>query len=265
MAKNFYNRIAANYDTDWSGIYLDTRCIGIRQITDHYNGLPLGSALDLAVGTGNSFLDLSGHVPIELRIGNDISSEMLKQAAGKISGSVEFICDDARNILNHIPPNSQDLVLCHYLFSYLDMHEILQKVYKILKPGGVISMMTTTKKNFIELSTGRFRLTGKIFRVGKHLSEVDTPENHDACLKILEAHTFQILNHSNYRNKVIFNSFDDVTAWSINSGWAAQYFDTGFKTKAVLGRGIFACAEVFMYPLYPIFAHSDISVVLARR
>ena len=265
MSKNFYNRIASNYDTDWSGIYRDTRTISINQIVEHYNGRSVGCALDLAVGTGNSFYDLSQWMHIRHRTGIDISYEMLKQAKNKIGGSIELVCEDARNIQSHIPDNSQDLVLCHYLFSYLDIHEILNLAFRLLKPGGVLSVVTTTKKNFLELSTGRFRRTGRLFRVARHLSQVETPKNHCDCMKILVEHKFDILNHYRFDNRLDFKSFEDVTAWSIDSGWAAQYFDSGFKVKALLGKFIFASAAILMHPLYPISAHSDISIVLVRK
>lgn len=265
LTKHFYNRIAANYDKDWSGIYTNTRSIGISQIIEHYNGRAVETALDLAVGTGNSFSDLDGHLRIGSRTGNDISSEMLKQAANKVQGPITFICDDARNILNHVPPNSQDLILCHYLFSYLDIHQVLKTVSQLLKPGGLVSVMTTTKRNLLELSTGRFRLTGRLFRVGKHLNRVATPNDHKACLSIMAAHGFNVLQQNNYSKKVVFNSFDDVTAWSVDSGWAAQYFDSGFRLKVSLGRAIFAGAAVVMHPLYPITAHCDISIVTAEK
>lgn len=62
-----------------------------------------------------------------------------------------------------------------------------------------------------------------------------------------------------------FTSFEDVTAWAVDSGWAAQYFDSGFKVKALLGKFIFASAAILMHPLYLISAHSYISIVLARK
>lgn len=46
-----------------------------------------------------------------------------------------------------------------------------------------------------------------------------------------------------------FTSFEDVTAWAVDSGWAAQYFDSGFKVKALLGKFIFASAGILMHPL----------------
>ncbi len=265
MSKNFYNRIAPNYDTDWSGIYRDTRAISINQIIKHYNGQTIGCALDLAVGTGNSFYDLSKKMYIVQRIGVDISYEMLKYAKSKIGEPISLICEDARNIQHHIPDSSQDLILCHYLFSYLDIHEILELAFRLLKPGGVLSVATTTKKNLKELSTGRFRGTGKLFRVAKHLSQVETPKNHCDCMKILAEHKFDILNEYQFDKHVKFTSFEDVTAWAVDSGWAAQYFDSGFKVKTLLGKFIFASAAIFMHPLYPITAHSDISIALARK
>ena len=265
MAEKFYNRIAQDYDNDWNNIYKDTRSVGIGQILEHCGDRTLDAALDLAVGTGNSFADLERHISIRRRTGNDLSSEMLKQAARKIQGPVEFICDDARNILHHVPQASQDLILCHYLFSYLDSDLILDTAFKLLKPGGFISLATTTKQNLLELSTGRFRHTGRLFRVGNHLSKVDTPENHQACLDLLATHQFQVVRHSNYRKEALFRSFADVISWAVDSGWAAQYFDSGFRLKVLLGRLLFAGAAVVMHPLYPIIAHSDISIVLAVK
>lgn len=46
-----------------------------------------------------------------------------------------------------------------------------------------------------------------------------------------------------------FTYFEDVTAWAVDSGWAAQYFDSGFKVKALLGKFIFASAAILMHPL----------------
>lgn len=152
--------------------------MAVHQIIEHYDDRPVECALDLALGTGNSFIDLERYIYIKHRTGNDISSEMLKQAESKIKGRIRLICEDAKNIQSHIPANSQDLILCHYLFSYLDINEIFHTAFKLLKPDGVLSMATTTKKNLLELSTGRFSMTGKLFRVTKHLSMVETPQNH---------------------------------------------------------------------------------------
>jgi hypothetical protein len=56
-----------------------------------------------------------------------------------------------------------------------------------------------------------------------------------------------------------------VTAWAIDSGWAAQYFESGFKIKSLFVRAAFTGLAIIMYPLYPIYTHSDISVILAQR
>ena len=79
-------------------------------------------------------------------------------------------------------------------------------------------MATTTKKNLQELSTSRFTRTGRLFRVEKHLSQVKTPNNHSDFIKILTDHKFDILNDYNFEKNVEFTSFEDVTAWAIDSG-----------------------------------------------
>ena len=265
MVKHFYNRIADRYDKDWRGIYKDIHEISLSQITEHFAGKTIKSALDLAVGTGNGFNDLSQHLCIQHRIGNDISEEMLNQAKKRLKGGIELICDDALNIRKYVADSSQDLILCQFLLSYLDGNEVLKSAYRILKPGGVIALASSTKRDLLELHTGRFRVTNKLFRVGEYLNKVDTPMSHEALLRTLTEHKLQILKHKNYRKQVVFESFDDVTAWAIDSGWAAQYFDSGFKIKTVLGSALFKGLSIIMYPLYPVYAHNDISVILAQR
>ena len=62
---------------------------------------------------------------------------MLKQAAKKISGDIKLICDDALNIQKYVADNSQDLILCQFLFSYLNSSEILKTACRILKTGSI--------------------------------------------------------------------------------------------------------------------------------
>lgn len=265
MIKDFYNRIADRYDTDWSGIYEDIRKISLDQITHHFEDKSIKSAIDLAIGTGSFFDDLSHRLFIHHRIGIDIAEKMLKQATKKLSGNIKLICDDALNMGRYVADHSQDLILCQFLFSYLDSSEVLKLAYRILKPGGVIALASSTKKDLKALHSGRFRITNNLFNVEKYLKESDTPACHEELLNQLAEYNFQVVRHTNYRKQVIFKSFDDVTAWAIDSGWAAQYFYTGFKMKTLIGRAIFTGLSITMHPLYPIYAHSDISVILAQR
>lgn len=265
MIKHFYNRIADKYDTDWSGIYADIRKISLDQITRHFECKPIKNAIDIAIGTGSFFDDLSHHLFIQHRMGIDISEKMLKQAAKKISGDIKLICDDVLNIRKYVADHSQDLIVCQFLFSYLNSSEVLKTACRILKPGGVIALASSTKKDLQALHSGRFRITNILFNVEKYLKEADTPACHEDLLSKVAEYKLQVVRHTNYKKQVTFKSFDDVRSWAIDSGWAAQYFNSGFRMKTSVGRAIFAGLSIIMHPLYPIYAHNDISVILAQR
>ena len=265
MVNDFYNRIADRYDTDWSGIYADIRKISLKQITRHFKGKPITNAIDLAIGTGSFLYDLGHLVPVHHRIGIDISEKMLKQAAKNISGDITLICDDALNIRKYVADHSQDLIICQFLLSYVKSSEVLKTAWRILKPGGIIALASATKKDLQALHSGRFRITKHLFNVEKYLKGADTPACHEDLLDTLAKYKLQVVRHKSHRKKVVFKSFEDVTAWAIDSGWAAQYFYSGYKLKKMIGRIIFSVLSVIFHPLYPIYANNDISVILAQK
>lgn len=265
MLSKLYNRIATTYDSDWNGIYRDSREININQIVKRLESKTIVSALDLAVGTGNVFHELSKRVDIECCIGNDISTGMLDQAKQKLNGSFVSICDDALNIERHIPRQSQDLILCHFIFSYVDPNDILERAYRLLKPGGLISIASSTQQALVEIHRDHFPKAGKLLAVDASLGRSYTPGSHQELCEIVNRHGFEILENEQYQKETSFCSFDDVSDWAMGSGWAAQYFDRYYWVKRLGARAWFASAKLLYQPFYPVKATNDISLILARR
>ncbi len=265
MVSRIYDRVAHTFDSDWSGIYSRSRRINVNQILEHIDVECLERAVDFAVGTGNAFRDLSQHIKIEERLGLDISNEMLKCAAEKLKTGFTGICDNLLNIGNHIAPASQDLVLCHFIMGFVQPEDVLKRAFEVLKPGGFISIASTTQQALSEIHTDYFPFTAKVLKVNAAVNEMIIPKDHKSFEKKIQAHGFELIASHNDRPLLSFNSADDVYNWAIHSGWAATYFNRYYWVKRIGSMAWLKAAELMLAPLYPVTANNDISLILAQR
>lgn len=265
MVSRVYNRIAHTYDTDWSGIYHRSREINIRQILNSLAEPKLDQVLDLAVGTGNALHDLSKQIDIKQCNGNDISQGMLDQARSKLGNNLNCILDNVLNINNNVAPESQDLVLCHFLMGFVQPQAVLSRAYETLKPGGLISLASTTGQALSEIHGEYFPNASRFLKIDSAIEETTTPQDHDRFIHIIESHGFEIVDAHNDRQTLCFRSIHDVNNWALNSGWAAQYFDRNYWLKRLGTLAWLRAAELLYAPLYPVSGTNDISLILARR
>ena len=266
LAKGTYDRVAEKYDQDWSGIYSQARAHCVEQITDQLaiQRHPPES-VDLGIGTGNAFRDLGREIELGQCVGFDLSREMLALARGKLNGNVRLIRADALEAPRFLSPGSQDLVLCHFILSFMDTRRLLKTAFDLLRPGGIVSLATSTQRSLIEMHSGRFSRSGKLLGVKELLHKVNTPTDHRQCLKTLEAQGFEILDDRLHRQSVSFASFQDVHDWAVDSGWVVSALDDYLGMRQTVGRVVFTLGKVFLHPLYPIEAVNEVSVVLARK
>ncbi|MGD2171944.1 MAG: class I SAM-dependent methyltransferase [Gammaproteobacteria bacterium] len=266
MATRVYDRVAACYDDDWGGIYAAARTCYVEQIcrARKNRGQP-PDTLDLGVGTGNSLFDLGRRLPLGKCTGFDLSRGMLRQARSKLGDRVELLREDALRAARHMPAASADLVLCHFLLSFVAADPLLDEVYRLLRPGGLFSLATSTQRSLGELHSGRFSRTGRLLGVRRELQKASTPADHRHCLELVRTRGFTIVDEHSQRRQLLFESFADVRDWALNSGWIAGSLDDPFGLRIACATAIFALARLTMHPLYPIEAHSEISIVLARK
>lgn len=266
MVARVYDRVAVRYDEDWAGLYAAARACSVEQIQRacQQREQPV-DAVEFGVGTGNSLLDLEQFLSFGKCIGFDLSSGMLRQAEGKLGGRVELLHEDALRGARKLPPNSADLVLSHFLLSFVAAQPLLDAAYRVLRPGGLLSLATSTRQSLRELYSGRFSCTGRLLGVRRALHKANTPADHRQCLELLRNSGFEIVTDCSQRRRVVFESFTDVRDWALNSGWAASSLDDWFELRIAVITAFFTLARVIMYPLYPIEAHSEISIVLARK
>ena len=265
MVSQLYDRVASRYDRDWSGIYAGARAHCIDQITAELASAGPVDAVDFGIGTGNALHELRSHIELGRCTGFDVSRGMLTQARNKLGGDVHLVHTDAAHAGNYVPPDSVDLALSHFLLSFIDADKLLSTAHGVLRPGGLLSLATSTQRSLIELHTGRFRRASKLFRVKRSLHKAHTPRDHAHCLEMLRERDFEIVSERLHRQPVRFESFDDVRSWALDSGWVASKLDDKTGLRIASSRVLFALAEMYFHPLYPVDAVNEISIVLARK
>jgi ubiquinone/menaquinone biosynthesis C-methylase UbiE len=122
-----YNAWAGSYDEP--NDLVDMEQPVVRAILD---GLPTGTALDAACGTGRhaAYLAALGHKVI----GVDISPEMLAVAAVKVPGG-EFREGDLHQL--PVPDQHADIVVCALALTHVpDLAPVLAEFARVLRPGG---------------------------------------------------------------------------------------------------------------------------------
>lgn len=266
MVKQIYDRVAELYDDDWANIYTNSRAQCIGQIINHFGNEKRSlDAVDFAVGTGNAFSDLRHHFKLGNCTGFDISDGMLTLARRKLSPEVNLIKQDAKSATDYIAPESIDLAMSHFLLNFVEADYLLDSSLKLLRPGGVLSLVTSTQQSLSELYNGRLRHAARLLGVKNSLSKMSTPKDHQSCLNQLQEHGFEIIEQSVHRQKLVFNSFADLRSWAVDSGWMVSSLDKKLRLRIAAGRLMLSFFELAYYPLYPLEASTEISVVLARK
>ncbi|MFI7276402.1 class I SAM-dependent methyltransferase [Streptomyces sp. NPDC049879] len=123
-----YRDWAPRYDEPGNQM-IDVEQPVVRQILD---GLPLGTALDAACGTGRhtAYLHGLGHQVI----GVDASPDMLARARRRLP-DVDFHEADLRRL--PLPDNAVDTVVCALALTHVpDLTPVLSEFARVLRPGG---------------------------------------------------------------------------------------------------------------------------------
>ena len=265
MVGKFYNRVANRYDEDWSGLYAAARKLCLEQIVEHEGELDLPDTVDLGVGTGNSLYELRRLMSLGSCTGLDISAGMLERSSSKLGDSVRLVRADANDAERYLAHESVDLLLCHFLLCFVDAGRLLRTAYRLLRPGALISLATSTRGSLRETYSGRFSSPARLLGVQRAVNTAVTPADHDACLDFLRENGFEIVTDRLYRQPVVFQNFADVRDWALNSGWAAAALDGRTGMRIAVGTAVFGLAKILMHPFYPVHAVGEFSIVLARK
>lgn len=211
-------KVAATYDQDSWGLLAGGRALAMDQI--RRLGLPENtSVLDLGVGTGSSLSELAKAFPLGRRVGIDLSARMIASAREKIA--FEAHVDDACNAGAHVAPGSIDLVLAHFLTTFVDRSRLFGVVKAALAPNGFFSVVSTPGEAFGKVTGYAAALVGQdAIRAAS-----PAPLTVDSLAEELRAAGFEVCEVERFRRPIVFEGVDHLMSWGVRSGFFAHTFE----------------------------------------
>lgn len=229
-----YNHCSDSYKTQSSNVIPSSAKIALDQLLAHAK--PQGEhdsqeVIDLGVGTG-SFLKQYSNMNTQVNFtGVDVSSSMLKIAQDAVS--LNGICASIGDVCQYVPENKYNVVIAHFVCSFVGFEKILEQSNYLLAPGGYISVSTTTgeswrycKENFLDkktLNPIKYIVKKMIKRT---LKNTYLPSDGDDIERMCEKHNYSIVQRSRQAYPLTFSSRKEAVRFGLEDGWFVSMFDT---------------------------------------
>ena len=186
---------------------------------------------DLGVGDG-ALLERMQAMEVPLRMtGLDVSPAMLRLAASRVP--MTAVQGYAEHALRYLAAGQFDLVLAHFILAYVPRPALLEQARGLLAPGGVLSIVTSTKEGgapFFELLDRRFRGQGNPLRrfigwaADRALARSTVPGDFAEIAADIKAADLVVLSRRTLRSTKVFNTPDEAYRFGVDAGWGAGFF-----------------------------------------
>lgn len=215
------------YDEDQHQVLEKARALAMNQIIKAMPETTIGTVVDLGCGTGNMFQELLRQKSCQKLYGIDLSAEMLAIAQQKITG-LTTICDSAIHVKLHFSEPVADLLLMHFLFSYLDCDALIKEASDVIKSNGILSICTTTVGNAYAqmqqattptMARWAKRLFGMDFDKIKQHYDGLMPNDEKHLTDVVKKNGFDILSCETTLIKVHFRSWREGWNFMYKAGW----------------------------------------------
>jgi trans-aconitate methyltransferase len=213
IGKLYDQSIAGTYDQDQWGLLSGGRNTAFRQIQAHVAGQQVNEVLDLAAGTGESLLKIKELFPEAKMHGIDLSSEMLDIAKTKLSFNA--VHDDVANTGKHFSQSNIDLMLMHFLTTFVDGNQVVQDTSKLLRSGGYYSIVSSTYEAFPKIYALARMLLSEDFIKKTSPSPIDT----DTIASYFTNADLEVVAVDTFTKTVQFSDFNDFYDFGMNSGF----------------------------------------------
>jgi ubiquinone/menaquinone biosynthesis C-methylase UbiE len=260
-----HDKIAERYDEDYAGLLAGARSRWETQIHEVLRPQADYRVLDIAAGTGVSLAYLEAQWEKLHLSAIDLSPKMLQVARRRISSPLRCICDNALNAERHFAAESLDLILCHFLFSHVDPRSILQSQYRLLRPGGHVSIITTTKEQFRGLLEGPWSFPGRVFRINREFEKSSLVESHEDNISRIEQSGFEIVSAERHRPSCVIPDRESFWDFGFRAGWLMSVFDGKPHAKLAIVRAAVCVLDWMIPDLFPLPLTADMSLVVARK
>jgi ubiquinone/menaquinone biosynthesis C-methylase UbiE len=206
--------IADTYDSDALGLLRGGRELALQQLAPHLRALEGDVVVDLALGTGESLLALKPRLPGARLHGIDISARMLAVARQKLP-EVHTIHDDAARVGQHFGPGSVDVALMHFLTTYIDARAVIRDVAIALKPGGYLSLVSSTYESFPAIHA----LALSVLPPELIKSVNPAPEGGAELAELMRAAGLDVVEQANFERPIAFEGPAELALWGMQSGF----------------------------------------------
>jgi ubiquinone/menaquinone biosynthesis C-methylase UbiE len=213
--------VAGHYDKDPFAILSDSRARALAQIERRMPRASAPDVIDLAMGTGDFLLDVARLRPAAALAGIDISGKMLEAARRKAHSrgvAMRAIHDDALHLARHAAAASTDLVAAHFLFAYVEPERIVPEAARALRPGGLLSIATSTLESFAALQS----IVTALLPAGYFDAKV--PASRDGLHATLARAGLEIVEEEVHETALHFAGYDALYDFGVPSGWFTEWF-----------------------------------------
>lgn len=212
--------LAAGYDSERFGLLEGGRRAALDQLRAGWDAVEPRLVVDLGAGTGEALVALRTLAPRASLVAVDVSRAMLDVTASKLPDAA-LVQDDAAHVRAHVPDGSVDVVLLHFVTTYLDVDRVLADVAAVLRPGGLLSLVSSTYEAFPAIGAVAARLLGD--DVLRDLNPA--PSDADALGQAVRGAGLEVLDRRQFTAGVSFDSLADLVTWGTTSGFFTHVLD----------------------------------------
>jgi len=249
IAQIYDQLVADHFDEDLFQIYQDAREQALAQIRAKAPAAA-PSILDLGMGTGEWLLKLVGAFPQATCHGVELSEKMIGVARRKFAErgrEVQIIHEDANHFGKHVAAAAMDLVTVHFVLNYIDRKRVMAEAFRCLKPGGLLSVASSTHDCFAALHE-----LGKQFLSAEEIkAQFFIPEDLGELEADLREAGFSVARGEVFQKQVRFEDFDHFYHFAMHSGWLADPIFLKYMSQENLslyrevGKAVFPLEDSF--------------------
>jgi len=226
---NSYNKIASSYDenADAFSLLTNSRFSALRQILAQLTETekPL-DILDIGAGSGVFIAELNELFKQGNFTAVDISREML-QIAKKRLPRLKIIEGTVTQVGECLRGEQFDLIIAHFLLAYVSLEALIQQALPLLKPNGILSVVTTTHESFPffqECVWEKSKQKGLIGMLVKHFKESGmnktcTPQSYHHIQQVAEKNGMKVIGHQQISTEITFDDGKTMADFAIRGGW----------------------------------------------
>ena len=235
-----YDEISKNYDlADTYGSLTLSRQEARKQFQSYLKTYPKTSALykilDAGIGDGTYVTNLipivTDHQLSPNITGLDISPKMLSLASKKLE--LHTLLGTIHEIDQLATPGEFSLIICHFILAYVEIAIVLKKAHLMAKPGGIISLITTTSEGMakcrksIENYIAKGGVGGFVVKTifERTLKSLRIPDSFTTIEKAIHRSHLQILERKRIHIPVTFKNLDEFLDVGFKGGWIANLMD----------------------------------------